>query len=67
MKSEFECGTKSRDLRSCGEVITVNALGFYEFQSGTRHGSDEGGVTRFGTSQGWSAMSHECDGMCYIP
>ena len=39
-----------------------NALGFDEFQGGTKHGGDEGGVTRFGTSQDFSARTSECYG-----
>jgi len=50
MTSEFECGTRFQEYQESQRSDDCDASGFDEFQGGTRHGSDEGDVTRFGTS-----------------
>jgi len=50
MTSKFECGTRFWESQESQRSDDCDALRFDEFQGGTRHGSDEGGVTRFGTS-----------------
>ena len=63
MTSEFECGTRFQESQELQRSLDCDALGFDEFQGGTRCGGDEGGVTRFGTSQYLLVMSCECYGM----
>ena len=41
----------NQESRESQRSDECNASGFDEFQGGNRHGSDEGGVTGFGTSQ----------------
>ena len=49
MTSEFD-ETRFWEYWELWRSDECNALGFDEFQGGTRCRSDEGGVTRFGTS-----------------
>ena len=51
MTSEFKHGTRFWESWESWRSGECDALGSDKFQSGTRCGSDEGGVTRFGTSQ----------------
>jgi len=51
MTSEFEHGTRFWESQELWRSDDCDASGLDGFQGGTKHGSDEGGVTRFGTSQ----------------
>ena len=45
MTSEFKHGTRFQESKESQRSNDCDALGFDKFQGGTKHGSDEGGVT----------------------
>jgi len=48
MASKFKCGTMFWESRESQGSCECDASGVDEFQGGTKHGSDKGGVTGFG-------------------